>query len=124
MTAQNLSTYVATLEEEAHRRAVELEALRVRGVEVEATQKRKSEVSVQRWVTLGFVLCGLLLVTLILGICAWIYFSTGRDSGKDPDIQREKDCLVNGGGFVPRDMLDGSADDRGLCVYPGKRAES
>ncbi len=115
-------TYVEKLDfrEQAHRH--EMERLRVS--EAEQTKRAKYRLREERQDTYRWLGIGFFVLVLLLAVIAWIYFSTAGDPNPQPDQedQREQACVQNGGGWVPKDLLDMS--DHGLCVYPGQKAEA
>lgn len=111
-------TYVAP---ETHEQKME----RLRLAEEHQTKRAKYSLREERQKTYVFVAGCFFAALAFLGVVAAIYFgTTGGPDGVDKNIierDREKECLANGGGWVPRDMLATEADHEGLCVYPGKR---
>lgn len=94
-------------EREEHQR--ELRELELR----EVSRRERFEKTRDVMVTLILVVGA--LVTLIV-IWQWV---TGPKA-PDHEMEREEKCISDGGGWVPKDMLETSIDDHGICVFPGK----
>lgn len=98
----------------------------IRLSEEHKTKRAKYALREQRQKTYIFIAGCFFAALAFLGVVAAIYFgATGGPDGVDKNIverDREKECLSNGGGWVPKDLLAAESDDAGLCVYPGKQA--
>lgn len=112
------------LEEMRHRQAKELAEIHARTAEVVAKERRKEE-RTEMWIWIG--VSAAIAAVLITCVYAWWIDEEPKtpEDYKNTDAYREQVCLDNGGGWIPKDLLyDGNGgSDRGLCVYPGKRAE-
>lgn len=116
-------TYVEKLDfrEQEHRHRLAEQAAN----EAEQTKRAKYKLREARQETYQVAVIGFFVVTVILAVIAWIYFSTSGNPNKAPDglsdeERREIACVESGGGYVPSDLIANSG--KGLCVYPGKRA--
>jgi len=111
-------TYVEKLDfrEQAHRHDLE----RLKLTEVEATKRARYRRSEERQETMRWVGLFVCVAAAVLGIAFFIWQGTSGPESKVPgkDERREQACVVNGGGWVPDDMLASSSD--GLCVFPGE----
>lgn len=103
-----------------HNQRLEVESLK----QSEQTKRVKYELRKARQDTWQVVAMTMGVAAVILAIIAAIYFHTsGPDSGpsdKQIEQQRETACIQGGGGWVPKGLLDQSA--QGMCVFPGQRA--
>lgn len=115
-------TYVEKLDfrEQAHRHELE----RLREQEAEQTKRAKYKLREARQETYQIFVIGFFIVVVLLAVIAWIYFSTAGNPHKSPDseVQREQNCIADGGGFVPKDLL--ASSNHGMCVFPGRSVPS
>ena len=102
-----------------HKHQMELHKMQ----EVEETRREKIRRSSNRQDTYQIVgVAGAIAtVIIVIVIAVWNPWSDSpKISDKEVEHQREVACVENGGGWVPKDLLDVS--DSGICVFPGKTA--
>ena len=111
-------TYVEKLDfrEQEHRHAMELQVAK----EAAETKRAKLRRSEARQDTLKWVGIAALAAAAFVALVYFIWLGT---SGPEPTLptseeRRETACIESGGGWVPEDLLEDTAE-HGICVHPG-----
>lgn len=74
----------------------------------------------------GWRIAGIVMVCIVTAVAAIIIAAIVTPNGKpkpDHEQQRETQCFDDGGGWVPKDLLQSGTgtSDHGMCVFPGSR---
>lgn len=102
-----------------HKHQIELSRM----AEVEETKRAKIARSAERQDTYQIIgiASAIAIVIIVIVFAVWNPLSDApRVSDEEVEQQRELTCIENGGGWVPKGLLDRS--NAGICVFPGKKA--
>lgn len=105
--------------EQEHRHALERDAAN-KAADLKIAKVNRSRDRQGTYVWWAVIAGVVLLVGIVFGFFAYRSSLPAKPVAPDNEGARESQCIENGGGWVPADVLDMS--DKGMCVFPGKIA--